>query len=87
MRAKKNQINPLSQLLASVRKKAQTPRIYVLAGTNGAGKSSIAGAMLIEEGVEYFNPDEAAELIRVRILVSHSRNHSEDRNTSCPCSG
>jgi predicted ABC-type ATPase len=39
-----------------VRKKAQTPRIYVLAGTNGAGKSSIAGAMLIEEGVEYFNP-------------------------------
>ena len=46
-------------------KKAQTPRIYVLAGTNGAGKSSIAGAMLIEEGIEYFNPDEAAELIRV----------------------
>jgi hypothetical protein len=37
----------------------------VLAVTNGAGKSSIAGAMLIEEGVEYFNPDEAAELIRV----------------------
>jgi len=50
---------------ASVPKKAQTPHIYVLAGTNGAGKSSIAGAMLIEEGVEYFNPDEAAELIRV----------------------
>jgi predicted ABC-type ATPase len=48
-----------------VPKKTQTPRIYVLAGTNGAGKSSIAGAMLIEEGVEYFNPDEAAELIRV----------------------
>jgi predicted ABC-type ATPase len=47
-----------------VPKKGQTPRIYVLAGTNGAGKSSIAGAMLIEEGVEYFNPDEAAELIR-----------------------
>ena len=46
-------------------KKAQTPRIYVLAGTNGAGKSSIAGAMFIEAGVEYFNPDEAAELLRV----------------------
>ena len=41
----------------------QTPRIYVLAGTNGAGKSSIVGAMLIELGVEYFNPDEAAALI------------------------
>lgn len=37
----------------------------MIAGTDGAGKSSIAGAMLIEEGVEYFNPDEAAELIRV----------------------
>jgi len=41
----------------------QAPRIYVLAGTNGAGKSSIAGAMLIEQGVEYFNPDAAAALI------------------------
>lgn len=41
----------------------QIPRIYVLAGTNGAGKSSIAGAMLIERGVEYFNPDAAAALI------------------------
>lgn len=41
----------------------QIPRIYVLAGTNGAGKSSIAGAMLIARGVEYFNPDAAAALI------------------------
>jgi predicted ABC-type ATPase len=36
----------------------------VLAGTNGAGKSSIAGAMLLEQGVTYFNPDEAAAQIR-----------------------
>lgn len=42
---------------------ATRPCIYVLAGTNGAGKSSIGGAMLLEEGVEYFNPDEAARLI------------------------
>lgn len=41
----------------------QVPRIYVLAGTNGAGKSSIAGAMLVAHGVKYFNPDEAAALI------------------------
>jgi predicted ABC-type ATPase len=40
--------------------------IYVLAGTNGAGKSSIAGAMLRQAGAEYFNPDEAARLIRAR---------------------
>lgn len=42
---------------------APIPCIYVLAGTNGAGKSSIAGAMLQQEGVEYFNPDEAARRI------------------------
>ena len=40
------------------------PRIYVLAGTNGAGKSSIVGAMLREVGADYFNPDEAARRIR-----------------------
>ena len=39
------------------------PRIYVLAGTNGAGKSSIGGAMLMYQGVNYFNPDDAAALI------------------------
>ena len=34
--------------------------ITVLAGVNGAGKSSIGGAYLREDGSEYFNPDEAA---------------------------
>lgn len=42
---------------------AQTPCIYVLAGTDGAGKSSIGGAMLLRRGVKYFDPDEAARLI------------------------
>ena len=42
------------------------PCIYVLAGTNGAGKSSIGGAMFLQAGVEYFNPDEAARLILAR---------------------
>jgi predicted ABC-type ATPase len=45
---------------------ADVPGIYVLAGTNGAGKSSIAGAMFRQAGGEYFNPDEAARLIRAR---------------------
>lgn len=45
-------------------RKPRVPRIYVLAGTNGAGKSSIWGAMLIEQGAEYFNPDESAKRIR-----------------------
>lgn len=42
----------------------RVPRIYVLAGVNGAGKSSIAGAAFVERGGEYFNPDIAARQIR-----------------------
>lgn len=38
--------------------------IYVLAGTNGAGKSSVAGARHRASGRDYFNPDEAASAIR-----------------------
>jgi predicted ABC-type ATPase len=45
---------------------APTPCIYVLAGTNGAGKSSIAGAMFLRTGVEFFNPDQATRLIVAR---------------------
>jgi predicted ABC-type ATPase len=43
---------------------ADPPRIYVLAGTNGAGKSSVAGATVRASGADYFNPDEAARQIR-----------------------
>jgi predicted ABC-type ATPase len=42
------------------------PCIYVLAGTNGAGKSSLGGAMFRESGAEYFNPDEAALRFRAK---------------------
>jgi predicted ABC-type ATPase len=44
---------------------ADAPCLYVLAGTNGAGKSSIAGARFRESGGDYFNPDEAARGIRL----------------------
>src|SRR6201999_431337 len=44
-------------------RKAQPPRLYVLAGVNGAGKSSIGGAMIRESGADYFNPDEAARRV------------------------
>ena len=36
------------------------PRIYVLAGVNGGGKSSIGGAAFRASGADYYNPDEAA---------------------------
>ena len=38
----------------------------MLAGTNGAGKSSIGGALLRESGGDYFNPDEVAAALRKR---------------------
>lgn len=40
------------------------PHIYVLAGVNGAGKSSIAGAAFRDRGADYYNPDEAARLLK-----------------------
>jgi predicted ABC-type ATPase len=40
------------------------PCIWVLAGTNGAGKSSVAGAILRRSGGDYFNPDEVAQRLR-----------------------
>jgi predicted ABC-type ATPase len=49
-----------------VRSGAPSACITVLAGTNGGGKSSIAGAMLRSAGSEYFNPDEVAR----RLLMS-----------------
>lgn len=50
-------------LRGSVAKRSRVPRIYVLAGTDGAGKSSLIGAMLLQQGVEYFDPDQAAQRV------------------------
>lgn len=40
------------------------PTIYVLAGVNGSGKSSIGGAAMVARGVHYYNPDTAAQELR-----------------------
>ncbi len=42
------------------------PRIYVLAGVNGAGKSSLGGAAVRELGGDYYNPDEIARILKVK---------------------
>lgn len=47
---------PKQKLAAAVAK----PQIFVLAGCNGAGKSSIGGHALQAAGIPYFNPDLAA---------------------------
>ncbi len=41
----------------------ERPSINVLAGTNGGGKSSVAGAALRAGGAEYYNPDEATQAL------------------------
>jgi predicted ABC-type ATPase len=38
----------------------QRKRVYVIAGVNGAGKSSVAGETFRQSGADYYNPDEAA---------------------------
>src|SRR5436309_1472104 len=43
------------------------PRIFVLAGVNGAGKSSLGGEIIRRSGLDYFNPDEAARRIQSTI--------------------
>ncbi len=40
------------------------PTITVIAGTNGAGKSSLIGAFIRARGGAYYNPDEAARALR-----------------------
>ena len=42
----------------------EVPVLYVLAGVNGAGKSSIGGALLRSRSLDYFNPDECAREVR-----------------------
>ena len=54
---------PRSPLRAGVADRHPAPCIYVLAGTNGAGKSSVGGEMLLKKGVDFFNPDDATRLI------------------------
>jgi predicted ABC-type ATPase len=46
-------------LRGSVSEPTKPSRINVLAGTNGAGKSSVVGATIEAAGLTYFNPDDA----------------------------
>jgi predicted ABC-type ATPase len=43
---------------------ASLPIIYVLAGANGCGKSSIGGEMIRAAGADYYNADEEARRLR-----------------------
>ena len=54
------------------------PSIYVIAGVNGAGKSSIAGEAFRQVGADYYNPDEAAR----RLLTSNPTLTQTEANSA-----
>jgi len=57
---------------------AEKGRIFVLAGTNGAGKSSVLGAMAVRAGAVYFNPDDATR----RILAANAQATLPEANAA-----
>lgn len=57
------------------KQEARRPFVFVLAGVNGAGKSSVGGALLSEHGLTWFNPDSyARELVSQAGLSQHEAN-------------
>ena len=55
--------------------KAARPVIIVLAGVDGAGKSSVGGAMLAEHGLTWFNPDAYARELVVQLGLESGRTN------------
>ena len=56
--------------------KAARPFIFVLAGVNGAGKSSVGGAMLVEYGLTWFNPDSFARELTAQFNMTPAEANS-----------
>lgn len=52
--------------------------IYVIAGVNGAGKSSVAGEAFRQSGADYYNPDEAAR----RLMTSNPSLTQTEANSA-----
>jgi len=57
------------------------PLILVLAGINGAGKSSVGGRYIRGEGMTYFNPDEVAAAVREELgcTLDEANGHAWSR--------
>ncbi|QXI28076.1 AAA family ATPase [Pseudomonas vanderleydeniana] len=51
----------------------ERPFIFVLAGVNGAGKSSVGGALLAEHGLDWFNPDSFARELASSLGIDPQR--------------
>lgn len=48
------------------------PFLFVLAGVNGAGKSSVGGALLAEHGLAWFNPDDYARELAANLQLDQT---------------
>jgi len=53
------------------------PRIFVLAGVNGAGKSTIGGDVLRQAGMTWFNPDDYARDLRAAFGCPQAQANAE----------
>ncbi|WP_269500259.1 zeta toxin family protein [Castellaniella sp. S9] len=53
------------------------PVLYVLAGVNGAGKSSIGGYLLTQAGLAWYNPDDFARALVTNYGVSQEKANIE----------
>lgn len=53
------------------------PVLYVLAGVNGAGKSSIGGYLLTQAGLAWYNPDDFARALVADYGVSQEKANIE----------
>ena len=61
---------------------ARPPSIFVLAGCNGAGKSSIGGAALRRAGADWFDPDATAQRIDAANSTRAPRASREEINAA-----
>ena len=52
--------------------------VYVIAGVNGAGKSSVAGETFRQSGADYYNPDEAAR----RLVIANPSLKQTEANSA-----
>jgi predicted ABC-type ATPase len=57
----------------------QRQSIYVIAGVNGGGKSSVAGEAFRQSGSDYYNPDEAARRL---VKANPSLTQTEANSTA-----
>lgn len=53
------------------------PVLYVLAGVNGAGKSSVGGYLLTQAGLAWYNPDDFARALVAGYGVSQEKANIE----------